>query len=174
MDGTQQSPSLPRRLGSFLRRQWPLVAFVLVAVGSRCLTPVLWHENPEWALGTLGIAAPVFLLKKFHLERRLSIYILPFIAYMLFRNILFFIIPYDHIYTMIFPQNCIFTSLYNSFIAAICSLPCMPFFFKSSFSCRTLFAMVLLMFSISLALWSLYAILIFIYVLAMLFLGIAR
>ena len=174
MDGTQQSPSLPRRLGSFLRRQWPLVACVLVALGSRCLTPVLWHENPEWALGTLGIAASVFLLKKFHLERRLSIYILPFIAYMLFRNILFFIIPYDHIYTMIFPQNCIFTSLYNSFIAAICSLPCMPFFFKSSFSCRTLFAMVLLMFSISLALWSLYAILIFIYVLAMLFLGIAR
>ncbi len=174
MDGTPWLPSLPRRLERFLRRQWPLVAFVLVALGSRSLTPVLWHESPDWALGTMGIAASVFLLKKLHLERRLSIYILPFIAYMLFRNILFFIIPHTHISTMIFPQNCIFTSLHNSFIAAICSLPCMPFFFKSSFSYRTLFAMVLLLFSVSLALWSLYAILIFIYVLAMLFLGIAR
>ncbi len=174
MDGTPPPLSLPRRLGRFLRRQWPLVVFVLVALGSRCLTPVLWHGSPEWALGTLGIAVSVFLLKKLHLERRLSIYILPFIAYMLFRNILFFIIPHDYIYTMIFPQNCIFTSLHNSFIAAICSLPCIPFFFKSLFSCRTLFMIVLLLFSISLTLWSLYAILIFIYVLVMLFFGIAR
>lgn len=45
MHKNPEAPSLPRRLGRFLRRQWPLVVFVLVALGSRCLTPVLWHGS---------------------------------------------------------------------------------------------------------------------------------
>lgn len=130
MDATPQLPSLPRRLGRFLRRQWPLVVFVLVAVGSRCLTPVLWHESPDWALGTLGIAASIFLLKKFHLERRLFIYILPLLALMIFFNIIDTVNIHPNTLRILTHESHIPPDILDGLISAIFSLLFSPLFFK--------------------------------------------
>ena len=156
MDATPQSPSLPRHLGRFLRRQWPLVAFVLVALGSRCLTPVLWHENPEWALGTLGIVASIFLLKKFHLERRLFIYILPLLALMIFFNIIGTVNIHPNTLRILTRESHIPPDILDGLISAIFSLLFSPLFFKEMTILKSIIKIPLITFFIYIALSKFY------------------
>ncbi|WP_308620811.1 hypothetical protein [uncultured Desulfovibrio sp.] len=159
MDGTPQSPSLPRRLGRFLRRQWPLVAFVLVAVGSTCLV-----DKPCWHLCIFGTVCSIFLLKKFHLEHLYFLYILPLLATFFFIFIVSIFVTNDKILNIFFPNDILTASFKNSLCAALYSLPFSPFFFKKFSLCKSLVLIPALSFFISLAHWSLYTLVFFSYI----------
>lgn len=159
MDGTPRPPSLPRRLGRFLRRQWPLVAFVLVAVGSTCLV-----DKPCWHLCIFGTVCSIFLLKKFHLEHSYFLYILPLLATFFFIFIVSIFVTNDKILNIFFPNDILTASFKNSLCAALYSLPFSPFFFKKFSPCKSLILIPVLSFFISLAHWSLYTLIFFSYI----------
>lgn len=121
-------------------------------LGSRCLTPVLWHESPDWALGTLGIVASIFLLKKFHLERRLFIYILPLLALMIFFNIIDTVNIHPNTLIILTRESHIPPDILDGLISAIFSLLFSPLFFKEMTILKSIRKIPLITFFIYIAL----------------------
>lgn len=168
-----EAPSLPRRLGRFLRRQWPLVVFTAITLGAHAFYLFCGKSSYDWRIGATGIVCSGVLLKKFHSERCWRIYLVPVFALFLFDFLSEFSSFILELRGFFLGKEYFSAQIGTACISAIASLPFVPFFFHKFSPVKAFLLIPLISFFMMLALTPLIGISFISYAGLMFLLGIA-